>query len=90
MLKPRELFMLLVHKVKDMSLLPSLSFVASGLSSLFISIVEAEKILNFFSAKGNYLDLFKGNKLSNYTLIVVNMNSFLYFSLFLPLLLICY
>lgn len=82
--------MLLVHKVKDTSLLPSPSSVARGLSSIFISIVESEKILNFFSVKGNYLDLFKGNKLSNYTLIVVNRNSFLYFSLFLPFLLICY
>lgn len=82
--------MLLVHKVKDTSLLPSPSSVARGHSSIFISIVESEKILNFFSVKGNYLDLFKGNKLSNYTLIVVNRNSFLYFSLFLPFLLICY
>lgn len=77
MLKPRELFMLLVHKVKDTSLLPSLSSVARGLSSFFISIVEAEKNTDFFFVKGNYLDVFQGNKLSNYALIVTNRNSFL-------------
>lgn len=69
--------MLLVHKVKDTSLLPSLSSVARGLSSFFISIVEAEKNTDFFFVKGNYLDVFQGNKLSNYALIVTNRNSFL-------------
>lgn len=86
MLKPCELFMLLVYKVKDTPLLPALSSVTlEGLLSLILPIVEAEKKilkLSTLSFKDNYLDIFRGSTLSNYTVIVPNKNSFLCLILF--------